>query len=140
MFRKILVAFDGSEQSQTALKDALEYAKKAGASVSVVYAAESIPLPMSPTNSSFMIQEELEAMGELELKKAQFIAKKAGVKAKLISMKGHPVDVILKLAKKGGFDLVIVGARGVGGVERLLLGSVSDSVVHHAHCAVLVVK
>ena len=140
MFKKILVAFDGSKQAEKALKCALDYARKAKASVSIIYVAERIPLPISPTNSTYIVQQELKAVGELEMKKAGHIARKAGVKARLEVVEGHPVDEIIKYAKNGGFDLIVVGNRGMSGVERLLLGSVSDSVIHHAHCAVLVVK
>ena len=53
---------------------------------------------------------------------------------------GAPVEHIVAAADDPGIDLVIVGARGFGPIKRLLLGSVSERVLHHAPCAVLVVK
>ncbi len=53
---------------------------------------------------------------------------------------GKPAAEIVALAEELGVGLVVVGSRGLGGVRRALMGSVSDSVVRHAHCPVLVVR
>jgi nucleotide-binding universal stress UspA family protein len=53
---------------------------------------------------------------------------------------GKPAAEIVDLAEELGVGLVVVGSRGLGGVRRALMGSVSDSVVRHAHCPVLVVR
>ena len=53
---------------------------------------------------------------------------------------GRPDVEILALAEETGAGMVVVGSRGLGGVKRALMGSVSDSVVRHAHCPVLVVR
>jgi nucleotide-binding universal stress UspA family protein len=53
---------------------------------------------------------------------------------------GHPVDTILHVAKDRGADLIVLGSRGLGGFKRLLLGSVSNGVLHHAPCPVLIVR
>jgi nucleotide-binding universal stress UspA family protein len=53
---------------------------------------------------------------------------------------GHPAQEIIALASGSGVSLVVVGARGHGAVKRLVLGSVSERVLHHAPCSVLVVK
>ena len=53
---------------------------------------------------------------------------------------GHPESEILRIAEEIGADLVVVGSRGLGPLGRVLMGSVSESVVRHAHCSVLVVR
>ena len=53
---------------------------------------------------------------------------------------GKAAAEIVELAEELGAGLVVVGSRGLGGVRRALMGSVSDSVVRHAHCPVLVVR
>jgi nucleotide-binding universal stress UspA family protein len=52
----------------------------------------------------------------------------------------HPADSIVQVAEETGADLVVMGSRGLGGIKRALMGSVSDSVVRHAHCPVMVVR
>jgi nucleotide-binding universal stress UspA family protein len=53
---------------------------------------------------------------------------------------GHAVEEIVRLSKEGGYDLIVMGARGISRIREILLGSVSESVMHHAACPVLIVK
>ena len=53
---------------------------------------------------------------------------------------GHPDREIVRLAEEIGAGLIVIGSRGLGGMRRALMGSVSDSVVRYAHCPVLVVR
>ena len=53
---------------------------------------------------------------------------------------GRPAAEIVALAEQIGAGLIVMGARGVGGIRRALMGSVSDSVLRHAHCPVLMVR
>lgn len=140
MFKNILVAFDGSKQSQEALKHALWIAKKTGARTTVLHVVEEVLPFHEETGRSFIVQKELEAMAELELKKAKFIARKMKIKAEFEALHGHPAEKAIERARKGRFDLLVVGAKGKSAAERMFLGSVSESVLSHAHCAVLVVK
>lgn len=139
-FKKLLVPFDGSEQSLKALELAIGFAKGEGAELKVLNVAEYVPVPGEPTSTIFLIDQGVRQLQALTIKKAEYLLKKHGAKAELVAEKGHPADVILDYAKKAKCDLIIMGNRGVSGLERFLLGSVSDSVVHHAHCAVLIVR
>lgn len=140
MYKNILVGFDGSKQSEKAVSEAAGIAKAVKAGLAAIFVAEQLPLPSARDLSPQIIQSELAEMGKLELKKAEFIAKKAGVRLVKIYAHGDPAMEVLRHAEKGGFDLVVVGVRSIGGVRRLLLGSVSGSIVHKSRCAVLVVK
>jgi nucleotide-binding universal stress UspA family protein len=53
---------------------------------------------------------------------------------------GYAADEILNTAEQGKYDMIVIGSRGMGAVGRFLVGSVSDRVVHHAHCSVTVVR
>jgi nucleotide-binding universal stress UspA family protein len=66
--------------------------------------------------------------------------REAGLEAKLLLCEGDPAEEILRVAKDGGYDLIVVGHRGLSPVKAFLLGSVSNQVVSHAPCSVLVVR
>ena len=63
-----------------------------------------------------------------------------GVQVETLLLEGHIVEEILKTARDGHFDLIVLSARGVSRITEILLGSVSDGVVRHAPCPILVVK
>jgi nucleotide-binding universal stress UspA family protein len=140
LFKKILVAFDGSKQSEKGLKEALDISRKTGAGVTALYVEEHLPAPVRPNTSGFIVEHELEEMSEFEMAKAEAIVRRAKAKAKIVVVNGNPVQEITRFAEKGKFDLVVVGVHSVGAIRRLMLGSVSGEIVHKAHAAVLVVK
>ena len=156
LFKKILVAQDGSESSQRAAQAALELAEKLKADLVVLHAISS-PTSYyhstiaSPTGMSLPApsQHEIDAyyayarkvalgiVGETESK-----AKKQGihVKTEIPETVSSIVETIVNHASKENVDLVVVGTRGLGGFKKLLLGSVSSGIVSHAHCPVLIVR
>jgi nucleotide-binding universal stress UspA family protein len=75
-----------------------------------------------------------------ELDEALGRLKSLGIEAEALEAVGHPAEAIVDEAERGGFDLIVVGSRGIHGVARFLLGSTSTRVVTHAHCDVLVVR
>jgi len=64
----------------------------------------------------------------------------AGVPYEILTEVGHPAEVIVRIAEDDGYDLIVLGSRGMTAFKSFLLGSVSDKVSHHAHCPVLIVK
>jgi nucleotide-binding universal stress UspA family protein len=81
-------------------------------------------------------QQEAEEL--LEAAKSKFSGSAATLRTQI--EEGHPAGIILEVAKKGSYDLIILGSRGLSRVAGFLLGSVSDAVAHHAHCPVLIVR
>jgi nucleotide-binding universal stress UspA family protein len=156
LFKKILVALDGSESSQRAAQAAVELAEKLKADLIVLHAI-SPPTSYyrstiaSPTGMSLPApsQHEIDAyyayarkvalgiVGETESK-----AKKQGVHVKtdIPEAVSSVVETIINHAAKENADLIVVGTRGLGGFKRMLLGSVSSGIVSHANCPVLVVR
>jgi len=62
------------------------------------------------------------------------------IKASMIFKEGHPSEVITSVAAENGFDLIVIGSRGLGGLKKLFLGSISAAVLHEANTNVLTVK
>jgi len=140
MFRKILLAFDGSEGANRALEAGIGLAKIHGAELWAVAVEEKLP------RFSGTIDEVKEAKefanhqyGSL-LEKARAQAEGAGIKLKTVLRPGHPAQTIVQAAKEGKFDLVLVGHSGVSGVWAAFLGTTAEKVSRHAPCSVLIVR
>src|SRR5262245_51181577 len=136
--RNIVVAYDGSDPARRALERAAELAGN-GATLTVVSAvsvqhASGIGRTAGPVDP-----EEREERNE-DLVEAGKLLSEHGMTADLVETVGDPPDAISDMARELGADLVAVGTRGRSAGKRIVLGSVSTSVLHHAHCDVLVVR
>jgi nucleotide-binding universal stress UspA family protein len=131
---KILLATDGSEDSRLAARAAADLSDKAGAELHVVHAWQSVPHPV--------IDADYYEAGARKLLKeeTEFVSGSGGRVSEAHLVMGAPVDVILDLGEEIGANLIVMGSRGHGPLGRLILGSVSEGVVHHASCAVLVLR
>lgn len=127
---KILVPVDGSESAEKALEYAVKLAEKHKAKVTLLNVGESKLFGFKP--------EVVREFGERVLSDAA--AKVEGLKLKTQLEFGHPAETIIEVAEKGNYDLIVVGSRGLSGVKRFFLGSVSDDVIHHAKSSVLIVR
>lgn len=145
---RMLVCTDGSEQSKKALKEACRFAhnfKDVDVSILTVFQATYIPMDGVYGGSvSGDIQDQLEKAkineGEEILKDAAKIFADENISHKTILKKGHPSDAIVTEAEEGKYDLIVLGSRGLGGLKRLLLGSVSNAVVQEVKTNVLIIK
>jgi nucleotide-binding universal stress UspA family protein len=143
---KILLATDGSEDAQLAAWSAVDLAKSSDSELHLVY-VEPIPDFYSaqwevydaelPTRLNEAAEKEARTkLGE----QAQRIREAGGQIARTHARVGYPGAEIVDLAEKLVAGLVVVGSRGLGGIRRALMGSVSEAVVKHAHCPVMVVR
>lgn len=146
MFKKILVCTDGSENAEHAGKTAAELAWKFGAEVTLLNVVNPAPL-VAPYVMAVEAAPNTEAILQYAEESQQAVLCKAtppfeqeGIKLKIRAEMGQPVDTILSVAEEEKSDLIVMGSRGLGGFKRLMLGSVSDGVLHHAHCPVLIVR
>ncbi len=141
-YRKILLAYDGSDNAKRALERAIALATGVGAALRIVVAVNTI-LPVYGTTAPYYppdYAEQVTKEGEKSLEEAISRAKEAAPKVSGSVMDGHPAEMILGQADREGSDLIVLGRRGISGVERFLMGSVSSSVVNHSKCDVLIVK
>jgi nucleotide-binding universal stress UspA family protein len=145
---KILLATDGSEEAQLALSTAIDLANSTNSELHVVTVSPWNPDPAYATHEVSFRWETYEEVSEAIGKEAQQILddqvkkiKEAGGSFQQAHLRGGRKDQeIVRLAEEIGAGLLVMGSRGLGGVRRTLMGSVSDSVVRHAHCPVLVVR
>jgi nucleotide-binding universal stress UspA family protein len=131
---KILLATDGSEDAKLAARAAADLSDKTGAELHIIHAWQYVPHPV-------LDSEHYEEEAKRLLKEQTELVARAGatVTETYLEM-DSPVDAILDLSEEIGADLTVVGSRGHGPVERLLLGSISEGVVHHATRPVLVLR
>jgi nucleotide-binding universal stress UspA family protein len=157
MFNKILVAIDRSDISKHVFNEAVCLAKATGASLLLLHvlSAEEVGspnVPMVPVLEYYpgespsvleMYREQWQAFEEKGLELLRSHTNEAmvtGVRTEFTQVSGSPSHVICDLADTWGADLIVMGRRGRSGLRELILGSVSNYVVHHASCSVLIVQ
>jgi nucleotide-binding universal stress UspA family protein len=137
-YRKILVAIDGSDSSMHALQESLSLAFKEGSQITVVSVA-----PRFEGDLSLMevgnISAALKNPFEIALSKAKEMAKSSRLSITIISEEGEPYERILDVAEAENCDLIVMGTKGMSGIERVLVGSVAAAVIGHSHRDVLVI-
>lgn len=148
-YHRILAATDGSESALRAMQVAVGLAKACGAELLVVHA---IPFPVDVEATSTGVIQRGEALGgyyqvararaQKILDAATELAEASGVPVRrvVLDRPASPVELLLECATQEGADLVVSGTRGLSGFRKLLVGGVSDALVHHAPCSVLVVR
>ncbi len=141
-YKRILVGYDGSENAKRALDRAIALSTQQGATIRIVVAVSTVMMVYGPTAPYYPpgYPEEVMKEGAKLLEVAVNKAKAAGRDSSGSVEDGHAPEVILNLAESEGIDLIVLGRRGISGVQRFLIGGVSSSVVNHSKCDVLIVK
>ena len=142
--RNILVATDGSRYSDAAASEAISIAKQCGANlvvVSVVPSEAESPFDIvhSEMQKGLIADKEFQE-AEKNIKSVKNLAEKEGINVSGFILAGRPYEAIIDTAKEKRADLIVVGSHGRTGIARLLMGSVTERVIGHAECAVLIVK
>ena len=132
---------DGSDNSYRALDAALLFSQKLGSNITVVHVMEQVPI--THIGSEKHINEFLEAYKKENqeiLSKCSQIAAQKALTINTYLLEGNPASAILDFSKKEKFDLLIMGRRGLGKFKELILGSISNKIVHHYPSAVLLIR
>lgn len=145
-FSKILLASDGSEYAIRAAEAAAELAKGLGAEVAILHVV-TMPLVQSSVPGTPTIDLDpgavtayIEQVRDAVALRTGHILDEAGVPYTTLTEVGHPAEAIVRVAEDDGYDLIVMGSRGMSEIRSFLLGSVSDKVSHHAPCPVMIVK
>ncbi len=136
--KKILLGYDASPEADRALERTAELAKAFDAEVTVL----SVAPALAPAGRGVGPVDPVDPPEEHAAEAAQAARKLAelGVDAERVTALGPPARTIVDLATEREIDLIVVGTRDLNALERVLSGSVSDAVAHHAPCDVLIVR
>lgn len=143
---KILLAIDGSDSSQAALQSVVVRPWPAGTEVRVLNVVEPPSLLIEREMAS-SYDVEFEAVWNALREQAKELVSKAAAKLKEAKLnastalvEGDPKSLIIDAANDWGADMIVVGSHGRKGLNRFLMGSVSEAVVRHARCSVEVIR
>ena len=141
MFSKLLVPIDGSDNSFRALDHAIFLSKKTGAYTTALHVMENLPLGYVQSEKAL---NEIISLHQTEsrsiLDKSKEIGNKNDVNIETVLAKGDVTSNIIEFSKKGNYDTIIMGRRGMGRFKHLLVGSTSSKVLGHSDCTVVITK
>ncbi|MGB9941137.1 universal stress protein [Methanosarcina sp.] len=140
-YRNIVVATDGSENSQRAISYGVEIAKLSGATVHALYVVDTTSFSSIPMDAGWEVMyETLRKEGEKAISDVQKRGEVSGVEVREVLLEGHPSNEIIDFAENNNADLIVVGTLGKTGLDRFLMGSVAEKVVRGSKVPVLVVR
>lgn len=140
MYKKILVGYDGSEGSKTALRHALSLAKTLRAEVWALWVRGSLPHYPETVDEIEEEREAAEAFFQKLAEELRAFSAAHGIEIHGDNRSGHPAQTILKYAEAGEFDLIVLGHQGHSGLWGRFLGHTTDKVSENAHCSVLITR
>ena len=145
-YKRILVPVDGSPTSQRGLREAIRLARGQKASLQLVHVVDEHVIVMTSMEAGNTLGElapVLKRRGQRILEKAQAAARHAGVRCSSVLLEtllAPAADLIVRQARKGRADLIVIGTHGRRGVRRLLMGSDAEQVVRSSPVPVMLVR
>ena len=140
MFRKILVAYDGSEGAQAALRVGIDLAKSLGVELYSISVEEHLPHYAATIDEVQDAKERIDQYFRTLTKEARDQALLAGIELQTVVRQGHEVETIVTYARDGQFDLLLAGYHGHSRIFDRLIGSTAQSIVRLSPCSVLLAK
>ena len=140
-FERIIAPIDGSEGAKKAARKAIYLAKHLGVKVVALYVVDASLIAKRPSPEelgSFNIDRFLEKEGLAALDEVESMGMEEDVTVEKKMVEGIPDHEIIELAGKN--DLIVMGSKGMTALDRILIGSVSEKVMHHADGPVLIVR
>jgi nucleotide-binding universal stress UspA family protein len=135
--KKILLAADGTENTAQATRAAINIARSRDSEIHLIHVWHDVHTP----HAHAFVKSELRRQGrEILDEEAKRVGEKGGTVARSHLREGRTFEEVIKLGDELGADLLLVGSRGHRGLRRMLVGSHSEDIVHHAHRPVLVVR
>lgn len=139
MYKHILLAADGSENSMRAAKEAIKIAGKLPDSlIDIVFVADFNKSKNDVLHAG--TAEKLELERRRKLMPIESLIRESGLKSKVTILKGAPGPEIVRYANEKAVDIVVIGSRGLNSLQEMVLGSVSHKVMKRVNCPALIVK
>ncbi|OAT85504.1 universal stress protein [Desulfotomaculum copahuensis] len=143
-YKKILVPVDGSSRADTAARHAAELASKMDAALVLFHVVPIMPVYTGRygqvSDAYSLINDQLEESGKEILERTEKGIAPYQIKVETKMVRGIPAQEICQEAGDGGYDLLVMGSRGLSDIKGYLMGSVSNRVSRHAPCPVLIVR
>ncbi|MCD4801108.1 MAG: universal stress protein [Methanococcoides sp.] len=141
LYKKVMVATDGSEQNKKAISYGIEFAKLSGAKLYVVYVVDTAAFASIPMDAGWeMMYELLETEGKDASNQVVELGEAQGLEIESAVLEGHPSNEIIEFAEGNDIDMIVIGTLGKSGIDRFLLGSVAEKVTRNSKVPVLVVR
>ena len=149
MFKKILVPLDGSKFAIDALKLAIEIAKPFHSQITLLHVGSlKTLLPLNRYERTQQVTSEeitqfialAREAGFMILAQGRQLVEDSEISVKTIFKEGHPALEIVRIAKNGGFNLIVLGAKGVSHIKELRLGGTSEQIARNAPCTIMLYK
>lgn len=145
LFKRIVVAIDGSSTSKMALREAIKLAKDQQSVLRIVYVVDVVTLAAESPYELVEYEDSVRRAGDRVLKQAAAAARKAGIEAETARLEVQKIqdrvaDEIARNAKGWRADLIVVGTHGRRGLSRLFIGSVAESLVRVSPVPVLLIR
>jgi nucleotide-binding universal stress UspA family protein len=140
MFRKILLAYDGSDGAKAALRVGIGLAKSLSAELHSISVEEKLPHYAATMGEIQDAKERIDEYFRVLTKDARDQAALAGVELQTAIRQGHEVEIIVNYAREGGFDLLLAGYHGHSRIFERVMGSTAQSIIRLSPCSVLLAK
>lgn len=138
VYKNILVAVDGSEQAENALKEAVETTKRNNGHLVILTTVDTAPMLADAHASNYIAETSKNYLNSIILQAELELPE--GFDYETVKLEDNPKTAIVKYAEDNDIDLIMIGATGKGRIERALIGSTTAFVVNNAPCNVMVVK
>jgi nucleotide-binding universal stress UspA family protein len=141
LYKKILIATDGSDYTKNSIDYGIELAKNTQAKLHVLYVIDTAAFASIPMDAAWeSMYELLKKEGDEATRYVADEAEAEGIAVERFTVEGHPAEEIIKYAEKNSMNLIVMGTLGKSGLDRFLLGSVAEKVVRTSKIPVLVVR
>jgi nucleotide-binding universal stress UspA family protein len=140
MFKHLLVCYDGSDSAKKALRAAVLLAKEQDAALCCLSVEEGLPTYVGTIDEFQEVKEERDTYYAQVQAEACALSSELGLPLETSVLAGHPAETIVRVARDGHYDLVVMGHTGHSNLWGMFMGTTAEKVARHVTCSVLIVR